>query len=282
MRTLVVVPTCREDQIKVFKKNWKEQFKKHKVNVVITHDGNLWMETPLGAIKGKDFMGKYFDLVSTKTSSHRIMGYAYAYKYKFDYVVTLDDDLKPMGDTIGNHLKVLQMRVPISWMPVGNRYTRGFPYAVRNEAEVVMSHGVWEGVPDYDAPFQMIVGSPRMSFYKGAIPKHVYFPMCGMNLAFKRKSIPYLLFGHREEGITRFDDIFCGILAKREFDRLNWAVVTGYSKVYHNRLSNVFKNLQRESIGLELNETFWQGDEKHPYFKKYRENIKRWKEFLEK
>jgi len=229
MKTLVVIPTCREEQIKVFKRNWKEQFKKHKVDVVITHDGDLWMETPEGNIKGKDFMGRYLDLAPTRISAHRNMGHAYAYKRNYDFVISLDDDLVAVGDTIGNHLKALQMRVPISWMPIGDKYTRGFPYGVRNEAEVVFSHGVWLSVADFDAPTQLVLGSPKMNFYKMAIPKGVLFPCSGMNVAFKRKAIPYLMWGHREEGIARFDDIVMGIFAKREFDKWNWAVVTGYS-----------------------------------------------------
>ena len=279
MKTLIVIPTYREDQIKVFKKNWKDQFKKHNVDVVVTHDGDLWMETPEGNIKGKDFMGKYLDLAPTKTSAHRNMGHAYAYKRKYDVVCSLDDDLTPFGDTIGNHLKALQMRVPISWMPVGDKYTRGFPYGVRKEAEVVFSHGVWTNVADYDAPTQLVLGSPKMKFHKMTIPKGVLFPCSGMNVAFKRKTIPYVLWGHREEGIARFDDIIMGIYAKKAFDKKNWAFVTGYAKVYHNRMSNVFKNLQNECIGLEIFETW---GSKHPFMKKYEENVKRWQEFLEK
>jgi len=282
MKIICVIPTYREEQIKVFKRNWEEQFKKHKVDLVVTHDGDLWMETPEGNIKGKDFMGKYLDLAPTRISAHRNMGHAYAYKKDYDLVVSLDDDLQPVGDTIGNHIKALQMRVPISWIPIGNRYTRGFPYGVRSEAEVVFSHGIWSGCADLDAPTQLVCGTPKMTFYKMAIPKGVLFPCSGMNVAFKKKAIPYLMWGHREEGIARFDDIVMGIFAKREFDKRNWAVVTGYSKVYHERMSNVFKNLQNESLGIEVFEKFWQGDESHPYFKKYRENIKRWQEFLEK
>ena len=82
-------------------------------------------------------------------------------------------------------------------------------------------------------------------------------------------------------GIVRYDDIFNGICAKREFDKKGWAVVTGYAKVEHSKLSNVFKNLQGEVKGIELNETFWQGNETHSYFKMYKEKRKRWKKFIE-
>ena len=39
-------------------------------------------------------------------------------------------------------------------------------------------------------------------------------------------------------------------------DEHNLGVVTGYATVYHSRASNVFANLKKESVFLELNETF--------------------------
>ena len=283
---VVVVPTCREEQIKKFKKAWKDQFNKYKVGLVVIHDG----EDPtieydeVDYWKCSEYMEENKDLISNRNSGIRNLGLAFVFKSNEppEYIISLDDDLEPLGDTIGDHLKTLNQRVPISWMPVGTEYTRGFPYGIREEAEVVLSHGVWEGIKDYDAATQIVRGNPDMEFYKMTIPKGVYAPICGMNVAFKRKAIPYMYWTPRCEGVDRFEDIFMGITAKREFDKRNWAIVTGYAKVNHAKLSNPFKNLQKESLGVELNETFWQGDESHPYFKIYKEKRKRWKEFLEK
>jgi len=50
--------------------------------------------------------------------------------------------------------------------------------------------------------------------------------------------------------------------------------------VNHERASNVFRNLKDEAPGIQLNETFWQGDEEHPYFKIYRKKLNIWQEFL--
>lgn len=227
-------------------------------------------------------MGKDRDLITNRNSSIRNLGFAFVYSSKeIECTITLDDDTEPIGDTIGDHLKALNQRVPISWMPIGSEYTRGFPYGVREEAEVVLSHGVWEGIKDYDAITQLVKGNPDMEFYKVTIPRGVYAPISGMNIAFKRKAIPYMYWAPRSEGVDRFDDIFMGITAKREFDKRNWAMVTGYSKVKHNKLSNPFENLQKEALGIKLNETFWQGDKKHPYFKIYKEKLRRWKRFLQ-
>jgi hypothetical protein len=106
--------------------------------------------------------------------------------------------------------------------------------------------------------------------------------MCGMNIAFKRKMLPYMYYAPMgyAVGLDRFADIWLGITSKRTIDENGWAVVTGYSRVRHDRASNVWKNLQKEARGLELNETFWEGDENDPYFKIYEDNRKKWFELM--
>lgn len=81
-------------------------------------------------------------------------------------------------------------------------------------------------------------------------------------------------------GLDRFADIWLGIVSKRIIDENGWAVVTGYARVRHERASNVFKNLQKEALGIELNEGFWKNEEKDPYFKMYKEKRERWADFI--
>lgn len=231
-------------------------------------------------------MGKYADCITNHNGGVRNLGFAYVAKYlpEVETIITLDDDVIPMGDPIQDHLDALECRVPTSWMSTCSEYTRGFPYSIREESEVVLSHGVWDGVADWDAPTQLVLGEQReVQFYRGPIPRGVLFPMCIMNVAFKRCMLPYMYQAPAspELNVGRMDDIFCGILAKREIDRRDWAAVTGMSVVFHTRASNVFKNLQKEALGIELNETFWQGDESHPYFAQYRAKLDHWKMFIE-
>jgi len=196
---------------------------------------------------------------------------------EIEYIVCLDDDVSPVGDPIQDHIDALSMRTPISWMPIGNAYTRGFPYDVRQEAEVVLSHGVWEGIVDFDAPTQLVNGSKEMEFYKMTIPKGVLAPISYMNTAFKRKLIPYIFMCPQIRGeLERCDDIWCSIEAKRVIDRKGWAMVTGYSRVLHERASDVFSSLVKESKFIQLNEGYWKGEQKDPYFKMYHERRKRW------
>ena len=275
----VVVPTIRD--MKPFMKAWQPLFDKHNVELVIVKDGKV----PTVKNKtAKQVMGKYQDCLTNFNAGIRNLGFAYVAKYKpkIEYIITLDDDEVPIGDPIKDHIKALNRLVPVSWISTAvDDYTRGFPYAIREEAEVVLSHGVWEGVADWDAPTQLVKGSHRpIEFYKGPIPKGIFYPMCSMNLAFKRKMLPYIYHAPWALGVNRFDDIFTGITSKREIDKRGWAAVTGYARVKHKRASNVFTNLTHEGPGIELNETFWQGDESHEYFKIYKEKLKLWQTFL--
>lgn len=275
----VVVPTIRD--MRPFMKAWQPLFEKHNVELLIVSDGEI------PRVRNETIntlMGKYKDCIVNFNGGVRNLGFAYVAKYLPDveYIVTLDDDEVPVGDPIQDHIDALNMRVPISWMSTASKYMRGFPYGVRDEAEVVLSHGVWEGVADWDAPTQLTQGNRPVTFPMMPIPKGVYFPMCIMNVAFKRKLLPHMYQAPPapELNIGRTDDIFCGILAKREIDKQGWAAVTGYARTHHERASNVYSNLNLEAKTIQLMETFWQGDESHPYFKIYREKLEIWQTFL--
>lgn len=260
---------------------WEPLFSKHNVRLVVVHDG----ENPTVNSKYSvdDIMGDYSSCLTNFNGGIRNLGFGYVAKYLPDveYILTLDDDEVPIGDTIQDHLDALNMRVPISWMSTASEYMRGFPYKVRDEAEVVLSHGVWEGVADWDAPTQLVKGSHRpVEFPKMPVPKGIYFPMCIMNVAFKTKLLPWIFQAPWYEGVNRFDDIFAGITTKRAIDENDWAAVTGYARVRHERASDVMTNLQHEAPGIALNETFWLGDESHPYFKVYEEKLDTWQKFL--
>ncbi len=284
----VVVPTIRPALMKDFQETWKFFFQKHNVTLITVLDGKK-PSTGIGGVVDGDLgvtvetiMGKYKDVIYNFNGGIRNLGFAFVAKYlpEIKYIFTFDDDVKPLGDTIQDHLNALNSRVPVSWLSTGSEYLRGFPYGIREEAEVVLSHGVWDGVADWDAPTQLIHGNRPVEFYKGPIPKGIYYPFCSMNVAFKRKMLPYIYHAPATEGVVRANDIFAGITSKRIIDKKGWAVVSGMATVRHERASNVFKNLVSEAVEIGLNETYWQGDEEHPYFKIYDKKRKRWKKFI--
>jgi reversibly glycosylated polypeptide/UDP-arabinopyranose mutase len=257
----VVVPTIesRADIFAKFMEAWQPLFDRHDVIFLKVLDG----ENPtVNNVSIKTVMGAYGNCLTNFNAGIRNLGFAYVAKYlpEVEYIITLDDDEVPIGDTIADHLIALNRRVPVSWISTAvDDYTRGFPYGIREEAEVVLSHGVWEGVADWDAPTQLVKGSHRpVNFYRGPVPKGIYFPVCSMNLAFKRCMLPYIYQAPWALGIKRFDDILTGVEAKREIDKHGWAAVTGYARVLHERASNVFTNLENEATGMRLNEIFGQ------------------------
>jgi len=279
MKIAVVVPTVREDCYQTFLKKWARLFKKHSVELITVRDG----DEPVILNRLYD-LSEFSGAIFNKSDCCRNLGFAYISKYlpEVTHIITLDDDTEPSGDTIADHIKVLDQRFPLSWMSTADKYMRGVPYAVRNESECVVSHGVWQGVKDWDAPSQLVNGNPDVVFYKGAIPRGIYFPLCGMNVAFKRKMLQYMYYapmGYRV-GLDRFADIWLGIKLKRVCDENDWAIATGYATVTHNRASNVWKNLQKEARGLELNEGFWMGKVDDPYFDTYKKSYNLWRKLI--
>lgn len=291
----VVVPTIREDKLQNFLKKWIPLFKKHCVRLIVVKDGEIpeYIEIPSDEErKVPEVMGDDYKLVSNFNASIRNAGFYLIAKEHClnddDIIITLDDDTEPIGDPIQDHVDALNQKKPISWLSTTivhdtRDYMRGFPYAVREEAEVVLSHGVWHGVPDRDALSQLVSGERRpVEFYKGPIPKGVFFPFCGMNVAFKAKALPYVYYAPVGDfqGCERFDDIWGGIEFKKDFDAKNWAIVTGYAQVKHDRASDPFKNLSHEYIGLKYNEELWQGATPDAWFKEFAKKKKQWKKII--
>jgi hypothetical protein len=275
----VVCGTIRPEMMDNFKREWRDLFFSHDVEFILVVDGNdQHIEHNGKRINIKS------DLVSKFSAGCKQLGFLYILQNLPDveYIICLDDDVTPIGDPIQDHIDQLNRCVPISWLSTASDYMRGFPYGVRTEAPVMLSHGVWEGVYDWDAPSQLLKGDKRVAFYKGVIPKGIYFPCCGMNLAFRRAALPYIYFAPvgNFKGAERFDDIFMGITMVEEFAKKNWGIVSGYAKVFHQRASNPFNSLEKEAVGIKHNEGFWKDTQNykgHPWFAEYRSKFNQWK-----
>lgn len=268
----VVVPTCREEKYQEFLKAWDTLFKKHNVILVTVRDGE---HPTVNGFSIEDVMGEYKDLIYNKNDGVRNLGFMYAYKTGADIIISLDDDVVPDGDTIQDHIDALSKRYPVSWMNTAQEtYMRGFPYGIREEAECVLSHGVWKGVADFDASTQLVKGIHPVTFHKMPVPKGILFPMCIMNVAFKRKMVPYMYQAPMFGVVNRFADIWGGIEAKKAIDANGWACVTGYATIHHNRASNAFINLAKEAFGIGMNEEYG----KDEYFRLYEDKSAKWRE----
>lgn len=291
----VVVPTIRRECYSQFLAAWRELFERHEVLLLTVWDGDdpcVEMRLPAETVSAKllqlDLRASVADCIFDHTDACRNLGFlAIAEQFpSVEYVVSLDDDTKPDGDTLRDHVEVLSGRVPVNWMSSASRYTRGFPYVERQAAPVAFSHGVWKGVADWDGISQLLFGNPKVDFFRGPVPKGVLIPVCGMNIGFRRSLLPQVYYApqgsrlERERGwsLHRFADVWMGVYLKRYLDATGQAMVTGAASVVHERASDAMKNMQQESVGLALNEQFWlpDGERCHPYFAFYREKREKW------
>jgi reversibly glycosylated polypeptide/UDP-arabinopyranose mutase len=215
-------------------------------------------------------------IISRCDAAIRNFGFWIAWKSEADYIFSLDDDCIPSQESgssfMFKHLEVLN-NTPRWCGSIVNQRTRGLPYYNQGVfANIVLSHGLWEGVPDFDA-VQTLGGrdpySPDRCFPMDAIelPQHnrllaqgQYFPMCGMNICFKRDITPLMYFALMGKGepYRRFEDIWCGVISKKVCDHLGLLVSVGKPFVFHSRASNPFVNLVKEAPGIEVNEVFWE------------------------
>lgn len=202
-------------------------------------------------------------IIPRKTSAIKSFGIYAAYRQNVDWVIVLDDDCCPVESResfISEHFQNLNRQVDLNWVMTGDQYTRGYPYLVRQKSEVVLSHGLWDLYPDYDAVTSLARPSLPFSGRNQVIPRFNFFPMCGMNVAFNIKIAPLMYFGLQGQDypFDRFDDIWCGVFAKKVIDHLGLAVFSGQPTIRHTKLSNLLVNLKKEAPGIHENEYVWQ------------------------
>lgn len=183
-----------------------------------------------------------------------------------DVIIVLDDDCLPEnGQTFGSlieaHLLALQPQPVEMFVAVTDPPSRGTPYFNRTiTMPVAASMGFWTHIGDYDAPGQLVHGAMKpMKFTRTAIHGR-YFPLCGMNIAFRTSEWPWCQFIEA----PRFDDIWQGFLWQRRAYAEGKCFNLAGPIVRHSRQSNVWKNLQEEAKYLERNETLWSDIHKLP------------------
>lgn len=187
-------------------------------------------------------------------------GIAVAIQSGADALIVLDDDCFPhegmsLGEFIEAHERALNPQSVEMFDIVTDPPSRGTPYFNRSmNMPVAASMGFWTHIGDYDAPGQLVHGATKpMEFQRRSITGK-YFPLCGMNLAFKVEEWPWCQF----IDVPRFDDIWQGFLWQKKayFDGKCFNLAGPL--VRHSRQSNVWQNLKDESVSMERNETIWQ------------------------
>lgn len=274
----VVIPTIRNLG---FLKEWKNEF----VNchlVVVEDNGEKTINSNnlkfasvshfCHANIEKDF-GKNSWIFSRKNAGIRSYGFWKAYQLGAEVIITLDDDCYPAEkDFVEKHLANLKLRMPVGWQTTYPNpkwmYTRGFPYGVRDKFPIMLSHSLWSGAIDLDAKtetkLKKLLNERPYPPIRQIIPFGYFYPMCTMNLAFKREITLLMFFpmmGQRPDGAkwlyNRYDDIWAGLFSKKIMDHLKFGVVNGSPFIEHRKASKPKDNYQKELAGMKINEILW-------------------------
>lgn len=191
-----------------------------------------------------------------------------AIQSKASVIIVLDDDCFPdtnapyfpsnpeqaMQNFIAEHVMALMPTHVPMFDVVTDPPSRGTPYFERDMLmPVAASMGFWVEVGDYDAVRQLVFG-PRNPMKFSTRPIHGrYFPLCGMNVAFRPEWWPWC----KQVEIPRFDDIWGGWLWQKKAYAMGYCFRLCGPTVRHSRQSNVWQNLRDESRHQERNEILW-------------------------
>jgi hypothetical protein len=295
MKISIVVPTIRENSTKRFLSEWESVFEKHKIHLIIVEDNS----EKTFDIKEKDYkfkishyawediekdLSKDSWIIPRRTSAIKSYGFWKAYQENSDLIIALDDDCYPTENYLRNFQKGDLIQIyknnlfkskfkEIAWISTINQIRpRGLPYKrlerLIDSKQIILNHGLWANIPDLDAKTQLSTKTiPKIEkyFVNRLIPQNKYFPMCGMNIGWKRELTPAMYFmlmgkdkNEKNWGFDRFDDIWAGIFVKKICDHLGYRIISGYPIVWHDRASDPYKNLEKEKTGIKVNEYLWQ------------------------
>lgn len=262
---VLVVPTIRENSILEFLNHWDQE----DWTIIIVED-NPQKSFRLVDVKHHyswEEIDKELDdhwVISRRDSAIRSFGFLMAHRMGAEYIFTLDDDCHRFDyDFVKEHIDKLE-HSPRWTESVPGQRTRGLPYRNLGElTNVALSVGLWEGIADFDAVHILGANMPEkvdLPNYNRILPQGQYFPMCGMNMCFKREIAPLMYFPLMGEGYPyrRFDDIWCGVIMKKVCDHLGLLVSVGKPFINHTKASDTFVNLAKEAPGIGANETFWE------------------------
>lgn len=287
----VVIATIRRDCLERFLAEWRDAFARAAARVIVVEDqpqrtfaidpaSHPFSVAHYAWSDIEEDLGSSAWILPRRTSAIKSYGFWKAYEEGAEWILALDDDCYPatrklegfpVEPLIERHAANLFERrhSEASWASsTRGLRPRGLPYeATTREVlpeRIWLSHGLWANVPDVDGETQLGLSDfPHVSeyFVEQLIPRGVFFPMCGMNLAWKRPLTPamfFMLMGADAQGASwgyhRFDDIWAGLFAKKILDHLGYRAYSGHPVVWHDRASDAATNAEREAPGRDAHE----------------------------
>ena len=189
------------------------------------------------------------EIYGERTSAIRQAGLDYGLAEGYQFILTVDDDCTLPLDWAEQHVKALSGVVPVCNNTVPGHTIRGLPVGL--SLPVGISHGLWSGILDWPAWYQLANNPDPVELPEfGWRPIRSPFPMCGMNVGFRREVLPAVFFQHT---FRRHDDIFAGWIAQAVLDQHGYGYVNGGAVVAHQRASDAKANLAKEAPGDAIN-----------------------------
>lgn len=276
----VVIPTIREEHIKVFLRKWQNHFSNCSVIIIEDNPEKTfslpnWVKHYSWEDIEKELKSDGW-IIPRRSPAIRSFGFLKSIQQGAEIIVTLDDDCLPEKGIKGNFIDNIVQNLNKEWnddrwwttLRGESLFPRGYPYLIRNKKQrTVAHHGLWSNIPDLDGRTQKNNPDFRTKAFRKTekVPRGQYFPMSSMNLAFKKEVVTLfymLLMGEDNNGnrwgYDRFDDIWAGIFSKKICDHLGLAISSGYPSVSHARASDVDENIRKERRGIEDNEWLWE------------------------
>jgi hypothetical protein len=275
----ICVPTIREDALRRFLHEWLPFWnaeRAYEVRLFIHEDNPLptfrvppsttlpYVHTSHADLEVA--LGDASWIIPKHTAACRSFPMYLAWKDGCDFIVTMDDDCYPNAGEGATFLArhVAAFTQDRWFRTIGGDEPRGIPYTRLGSLPVMVNHGLWTQTPDLDGPTSLMrhrdprpVHLPRGH---NVVPPGMAFPLCAMNVCYRREVIPAaynLLMGVTDYGFDRFDDIWSGLLLKRVLDYSGWYATSGDPVVTHYKASNPFANLRKEAGALEVHEHLW-------------------------
>lgn len=222
-------------------------------------------------------LGKAGRWISTRDAAIKAVGLAVAKHEGISHALFLDDDCLPYStlgvsdhcatDAFGRAVEdIIEHGALCGWdryiAPTTSGRTRGLPYrAHQNKTPWVAHMGLWEEIPDLDAPTQLTGGTVEIGYDRHVLNPYQRIPISGMNLLVDVAHAPWMFFapmGCALDGTPRpyrrFDDIWMGWLLQKYAEEKRLAITYGPPHVRHVRLSDPFDNLIKEAPGIKANE----------------------------
>lgn len=199
-----------------------------------------------------------------KSSSCKNFGTWLAYQRGYDPIIVIDSDCVIPPDFIAKHTEAL-MKTGDGWANTiqgTNWYPRGFPHHLR-KMDSWANMGLW--CNSLDLYGQDIVDRlpemPPTDPVQTGVRFAPYFPLSGMNVAFRRESIPHMLFlpnfSYGGYNMRRHDDIWGGYIFQK-FAQQNGKVMSyGDPNVFHHTVVDAQADANEEFGMIECEKEFY-------------------------